>query len=281
MAGTRGRGKRAARRRAAGENALAPRGPGRQRRCMKSALVALLFAGFAGGAASAAEPANVMSPPKAPAVAAPAPRYLAAGSLDFAAVLPPPPEAGSMAALADLEAVLQVQAWRTPEQLAWAHLIDRDTVINLAKEIGPWFRADALPRTTAWLAAVGDDLSWLDGAAKAPFRRARPHTVDPRVQPVVTLPKSFSYPSGSACQAFVWAELLGDVFPERRAALVERAHRAAWGRVIGGVHFPSDVVAGRVLAAAYLDAVRKSAAFRAAQAEATAELLAASRAAGK
>lgn len=247
---------------------------------MKFMLVALWFAGLAGPAASAAEPLNVMSPPKA-AAAMPAPRYLTPGSLDFATVLPAPPEPGTVAALADLEAVLQVQAWRTPEQLAWAQLIDRDTVFNLAAELGPWFRAEALPRTAAWLAAVGDDIRWLDGAAKAPFRRARPHAVDPRVQPALTLPKSFSYPSGSACQAFVWAELLGELLPERRAALMERAHRAAWSRVIGGVHFPSDVVAGRLLARAYVDGVRTSPAFRAAQAEAMAELRAAIRAAGK
>ena len=280
MAGPRGRGKRAAHRPAAGENALAPCGPGGQRRPMKSVLAALLLAGLAGPTVSAAETVNVMAPPKA-AAAVPVPRYLAAGTLDFATLLPPPPEPGTVAALADLEAVLQVQAWRTPEQIAWAQLIDRDTVFNLATELGSWFRADALPRTTAWLAAVGDDIRWLDGAAKAPFRRARPHAVDPRVQPALTLPKSFSYPSGSACQAFVWAELLGEILPERRAVLVERAHRAAWSRVIGGVHFPSDVVAGRLLAAAYVDAVRKLPAFRAAQAEAMAELLAARRAAGK
>jgi len=274
------RGKRAARRPAAGENALAPRCPGGQRRRMKSVVAALLLAGLAGPSVSAADAVNVMAPPKV-AATAPAPRYLAPGRLDFAALLPAPPESGSVAALADLETVLQVQAWRTPEQVAWAQVIDRDTVFNLAAELGSWFRAESLPLTTAWFAAIGDDIRWLDGAAKAPFRRARPHAVDPRVQPVVALPKSFSYPSGSACQAFVWAELLAEIFPERRDALIDRAHRAAWGRVIGGVHFPSDVVAGRLLARAYVDEARKSAAFRAAQAAAKTELLAAGRAAGK
>jgi acid phosphatase (class A) len=239
---------------------------------MRFAFVASLMAGLAVAPLVAAESANVMAQGKA---TAPQPRYLAAGALDFTAILAHPPAPGTPAGLADLEAVLQVQAWRTPEQVAWAQLIDRDTVFNLATELGPWFRAEALPRTAAWFAAIGEDIRWLDGAAKAPFRRARPHAVDPRVQPVVTLPKSFSYPSGSACQAFVWSELLGEIFPERRDELLARAHRAAWGRVIGGVHFPSDVVAGRLLAQAYLAAVRQSDAFGAAQAEARAELRAA------
>ncbi len=247
---------------------------------MNSALVAAVLALLAAPSGVAAEPTGAMVPAKA-AGASPAPRYVAAEALDFPALLGPPPEPGTVAGQADLEAVVQVQAWRTPEQVAWAQVVDRDTVFNLAAELGPWFRAESLPRATAWFAALGDDIRWLDGAAKAPFRRARPHAVDPRVQPVVTLPKSFSYPSGSACQAFVWAEVLAEIFPEHREALFARAHRAAWGRVIGGVHFPSDVVAGRRLAGAYLAEARKSAAFRAAQAEAGTELRTVRAAAGR
>ena len=38
----------------------------------------------------------------------------------FRAALPQPPAAGSLAAQSDLETVLQVQAWRTPDQVALA-----------------------------------------------------------------------------------------------------------------------------------------------------------------
>jgi acid phosphatase (class A) len=59
----------------------------------------------------------------------------------------------------------------------------------------------------------------------------------------------------------VWAELLSEAVPAKRDELRMRAHHAAWGRVLGGVHFPSDIVAGRLLAQAYVAECRKSAAF--------------------
>ena len=64
-------------------------------------------------------------------------------------------------------------------------------------------------------------------------------------------------------QALVWAELLAEILPAHRDALIARAHRAAWGRVLGGVHFPSDLVAGRRLAETYLAEARKHPEFRA------------------
>ena len=202
---------------------------------------------------------NVMKP-----AAVVATQFVRLAAFDFAALLPAPPPAGSLAARVDLEAVLQVQAWRTPEQIAWAKLVEKDQVFNHAAVLGAWFTSERLPLTAAFFTAIGDDLRAIDPVAKQPFLRARPWAVDSRVQPCVAQPASTSYPSGSATQSFVWAELLAELIPAKRDELLARAHRAAWGRVIGGVHFPSDVVAGEIVARAYLAEARKSAAFRAA-----------------
>lgn len=223
----------------------------------RAACVLITLISLSAPAGAAAQ--NVMSPPAAASGA----RFLA-GPLDFKALLPAPPAAGSLAARVDLEAVQQAQAWRTPEQIAWAQLVAKDDVFHHAKIVGPWFTAEKAPHTAAFFKALAVDVGAVDAASKQPFLRPRPYTIDPSIQPCVTLPKSTSYPSGSAMQAFVWAELLADLLPEKREALLARAHRAAWGRVIGGVHFPSDVVAGRLLAAAFLAECRKNPAFRAA-----------------
>lgn len=222
------------------------------------------------------------APAMAKAAAAPvAPQFVKLEAFDFRALLPEPPAAGSLAARTDLEAVLQVQAWRTPEQVAWARVVDKDSVFLHAEILGAGFTAERLPVTAAFFKRVADDMRALDGAAKKPFLRPRPTTIDPRVQPCVTLPTSTSYPSGSAMQAFVWAELLAEAVPAKRTELMARAHRAAWGRVIGGVHFPSDVVAGALLADVYLAEARKSAAFREAFAACAAELAVAARSAAR
>lgn len=226
---------------------------------------------------------NVMRPAvpvPAPANAGPmAPQFVSLTAFDFRALLPEPPAAGSIAAQSDLEAVLQVQAWRTPEQVAWALRVEKDSVFNHAEILGGWFGAERLPRAEMFFKRLADDMRALDGAAKKPFLRPRPSMIDPRVQPCVTLPTSTSYPSGSGMQAFVWAQLLAEAVPAKRDALMARAHRAAWGRVIGGVHFPNDVVAGARLADAYLVEARKNAAFREAWAAARDEI--AVRAAGQ
>jgi acid phosphatase (class A) len=198
---------------------------------------------------------NVMAPPGSTKAAA-QPFFVRLDAFDFRALLPAPPAAGSLAARTDLETVLQVQAWRTPEQVDWAKRVARDSVFFNREVLGAWFSEERLPLAAAFFRRLGDDIRALDGAAKLPFQRLRPSAVDPRVQPCVELPTSSSYPSGSGMQAFVWAELLAEIFPAQRDALLARASRAAWGRVIGGVHFPSDVVAGRTLATAYLAIAR-------------------------
>jgi acid phosphatase (class A) len=203
---------------------------------------------------------NVMRPAASPPPALN--RFVKVDALNVSALLPPPPAPDSVAGKADIESVLQVQTWRTPEQVEWAKLVDHDDVFNHANLIGAWFKTEGLPLTTDLFKKIGEDMRALDGIAKKPFLRPRPASMDERVQPCVRLPTSTSYPSGSGMQALVWAELLAEVFPAKRKDLLERAHRAGWGRVIGGVHYPSDLTAGRLLGEIYLAECRKNPVFR-------------------
>jgi len=85
---------------------------------------------------------------------------------------------------------------------------------------------------------------------------------DPRIRPCVSLPPNDSYPSGHAIQAFVRAAVLAELFPESREALLERAHHSAWGRILGGVHYPTDDVGGRILAEALVMRLKTLPAFQ-------------------
>ena len=257
------RGKRGVRR-AVSEIALSVRGVSATFNGMKFSLWSVLAVTllFPLTRAYAQTPAaeTLMQRPTAPAAA----HFVGPVGVDFATILPAPPSLGSLAAAADLETVLQTQAWRTPEQVAWAKLTEKDEVFNNASVLGSWFAKEHLPATVAFFKDLGDDVYAFGEAAKNLHPRIRPYLADSRVQPCAERPTSNSYPSRHTMFAFVWAGVLADLFPEKRAELLERAHRAAWGRIIGGVHFPSDVVAGRLMAEAFLGHLKQSAAYRAA-----------------
>jgi acid phosphatase (class A) len=173
--------------------------------------------------------------------------------------------------MADLETVLQVQATRTPAEVAWAKRIERDSLYDFADVLGPWFTRGNLPFTAEFFEEAGRDLQAASDRTKGLFARPRPPAVDPRVHPCVSVPASFSYPSGHSTREMVRALLLQEIFPERREELLAWAHRAAWSRIIGGVHFPTDDVGGRLLAEAFVAELLKNPAARAALGRARAE----------
>ncbi len=218
-------------------------------------------------------PASVAAgAPEKMAAPVPAANFFPPGSIDWKAVLPPPPAPGSVAALGDLETVLQVQAARTPADVAWAKLIEKDNIFaDYGDVLGPWFAEKNLPLLAGLLHQVAADVQQVSRSVKDLYPRRRPPVVDAAVQPCVEIPKSNSYPSGHSLRAFVWAAVLGDIFPDQQAALEARAHRVAWGRILGGVHFPSDDAGGRIVAQAVVAALRKNPAYRAAVEQCRAE----------
>src|SRR5678815_2777578 len=141
---------------------------GKIRLLVLTSLVALFPAAFAQN--------NAMQP----VVGTPhvATRFVNLDTFNLKALIPPPPPSGSFAAQVDLETVLQAQAWRTAEQIAWAKLVEQDNVFNHASIFGAWFKGDRLPMTSMFFKHVGDDMRALEVAAKAPFQRSRPSSID-------------------------------------------------------------------------------------------------------
>lgn len=209
----------------------------------------------------------VQSQTPEPARLVPGHRFFDVRNLDLTP-LPAPPAAGTLAAQADLETILQLQAWRTAEEVAWARKTDRLNYFDVAEVVGPWFTPTHLPVCAKLLQeALGDGES-ANHAAKLQYRRLRPPIQDPRVQPCVTPPQAqkggvldpgyFSYPSGHATAVFITAHVLADLMPARRDALFTWARKNAWGRMLAGVHFPSDNLGGQILARIVHDAFLKN-----------------------
>ncbi len=68
------------------------------------------------------------------------------------------------------------------------------------------------------------------------------------LEALVAVPDRFSFPSGHACAAMAVASVYAWAFPLLAAPLLAAAMLVGLSRVILGVHYPGDVVAGQVIA---------------------------------
>ncbi len=170
--------------------------------------------------------------------------YIASTTVDLTELLAPPPAKGSAAAQADLDAVLRAQAARTPDSVAEAQADALVSVFRFADVLGPAFLSERLPRTNTLFTLVGRDATAIGRRAKDYWLRPRPYRFTDRVTSVLALTTGGSYPSGHAMYGCMTAVLLGAMVPEQRTALLERGTVYAQNRVVGGVHYPTDVEAG-------------------------------------
>jgi hypothetical protein len=113
-------------------------------------------------------------------------------------------------------------------------------------------------------------------AAKQKFRRLRPYKIEPRLKPCIgDVQGDLSYPSGHATYGYVMEGVLAQLVPERRLSLEKRADQYARQRMVCGVHFRSDLEAGRTGAHYLVEHLNESAEFRRQADAASAELRAA------
>jgi acid phosphatase (class A) len=174
------------------------------------------------------------------------PNYLSPSSVDLVHILAPPPPVDSAAGKADLQAVWEAQRTRTPAEVASAQADAQISVFRFAEVIGPGFKPEKLPFTSKFFDRISADSKQVIIAAKAYFNRPRPFVTDPKVQPIVKEPANASYPSGHATFAYTDGIILANMLPEKASAIFERAQVYAHNRVVGGVHYPTDVEAGRI-----------------------------------
>jgi acid phosphatase (class A) len=120
--------------------------------------------------------------------------------------------------------------------------------------LGTDFRADRLPQTAALLTRVARVAGYASGPPKDLHRRARPFAVDPQqptcITPSAALRASYSYPSGHASIGWAWALALAELEPAFADSLFLRGREFGDSRVVCGLHWPSDVEAGRLIGAA-------------------------------
>ena len=199
--------------------------------------------------------------------------YISVDQVDLAKLLAPPPMAQSEQQKLDLAAVLQAQGSRTPQQAKRAVADNDQTVFHIAGEVlGPDFTAARLPKLKMFFDRIHGNVRALFRATKGVWNRPRPFRASTEVKAVGKLPANGSYPSAHANSGYLAAIILANMVPERRGELFARGREYGLNRIIAGVHFPSDIEAGRIGATAMATALFQNATFMKDFAEAKAEL---------
>jgi acid phosphatase (class A) len=163
------------------------------------------------------------------------------------ALLPAPPAEDSATTRQELMELERLQAQRTPLELARAKAdAAQENVFAFSTVLGAQFTAEQFPLTTKFFERVTDTEKSVVRDAKNYWHRRRPYLVDPVLVPCSS-GSNGSYPSGHATLAYMDAALLAQMLPERHDAFFERAADFAHNRLVCGVHYPSDVEAGKIL----------------------------------
>jgi len=221
--------------------------------------------------------------PVDPSMAGPTPAklagYLATGDLDGRAVIGPPPAPDSPRGEADRSIYLQTRSLAGSARWTQAtrdnDLWNGGALERYACALGRPIDADALPRTYRLLRRIELDGRTVGTPPKDHFNRTRPLIGDDRpvcIRREDWMKTNASYPSGHAMVGWAWGLVLGELVPAKASELMEAGRAIGDSRVICGVHYQSDVEAGRMLGAAMVAEEHANAQFRVDLAAARAEL---------
>lgn len=99
-------------------------------------------------------------------------------------------------------------------------------------------------RVYAYVAMAMHDATVAAWESKYTYNRPRPSVLDARLAPLVDVPESPSYPSEHSATAQAAAAVLAYFLPAEAASFQAQAEQAGWSRVLAGVQYPSDHLAG-------------------------------------
>lgn len=196
--------------------------------------------------------------------------YLGGGGPASEAYLAPPPAIGSPAGVADLETYRATRALRDSPR--WARALsdaDGETPAAVDKAfscaVGARIDVQAQPILVRMLMRASSDGDYASRTAKDLYKRPRPFLAEDG--PICIAREDWlvgqgSYPSGHASTGWIWALILSELAPHRAESIMARGRSFGESRVVCGVHYPSDIEAGRQVAAVTLSRLRSDPTFR-------------------
>lgn len=175
---------------------------------------------------------------------------------DGKTVLASPPEPGSVAYAADVEAFERYRTMRDTDlgkrAAASANLKFDNIGKSFSDALGVDISREKTPHLHLLLHRVLTDAAYASDSAKGAFQRQRPftelHVPSCTPEHEKFLSTNGSYPSGHAVTGMLWAMVLTEIAPDRATQLIKTGFDFGEGRALCGVHWRTDIEAGRLLA---------------------------------
>ncbi|MDP4006031.1 phosphatase PAP2 family protein [Methylobacterium sp. NEAU K] len=196
--------------------------------------------------------------------------YLAETALpDAVQILPPPPAHNAPLEMADRAAFNGTRSLKGSARwdLAANDVSEGAAAVldNFACVLGTRIDQARVPAVINLLERARLDLARATRSPKIHYRRLRPFVGNEApicVQRTQALADSFSYPSGHATQGWAYALILASLVPEKATPILSRGRAYGESRVICGVHWLSDVAAGRLTGTSVFAALMGDPGFR-------------------
>jgi len=231
---------------------------------------------------SAAPAAQVATTPPSAGWVKPPPGYLPGnGGIDAAAIIGPPPAPDSprgkaeRAQFNETRKLVNTEAWS--RAIADADLSGKNGMKSFSCAAGVTLSAEATPTLANLLLRLTDDAAKIYQPAKSVYQRPRPpvgNTAPICVPREAWIETDGSYPSGHGLIGWAWASVIAELVPEKASPILARGKAFGDSRIVCGVHFQSDVEAGRYLGSALVTRLHDDPGFMADLAKAREEVAA-------
>ncbi len=194
--------------------------------------------------------------------------------------LPAPPANSSAQTRAELAYLLELQAKRTPVEIARYKKLagifhspnnfnpydpdyDRNfsSLFHIGSPMGNWFTYRDLPLTAQFLSDVYRDATYYFFKQKLSIKRPRPYMLESKLN-FLEKPPHPSYPSGHSAASYINAYIMMEIVPELADEFLKMAAEMAYSREVIGVHYPGDSEVSRVWARRFVNELFSKEKFR-------------------
>ncbi len=159
----------------------------------------------------------------------------------------PAPIPGSKVDRVDIKTIIKIQAKATEAEIKRANAEASCSLQDFFGLPYGFLNSEQVHLSTEIYSDIFHSSDQLTNKIKDAYLRVRPalrtDLVPNPIQKLVRVAPRTSYPSGHTGIAMTTALVFSKIFPNRKAFLLDRAKQIGFGRVLGGVHHPSDVKA--------------------------------------